>query len=353
MQSKDMYSRAFDLLKLLIETQSFSGEESPTAALIMNWLEEQGVTTSLSHNNIWAVNQYFDPDKPTILLNSHHDTVQPNKGYTRDPFKAQIEDGKLFGLGSNDAGAPLVSLLSTFVHFYDKKDLKFNLLVAATGEEESSGPNGLNSLLQELPELNFAIVGEPTQMQMAIAEKGLLVLDGYAPGIAGHAAHENTDNAIYNALDDINWIRKYTFPNESSLLGKVKMNVTQIDAGSAHNVVPAVCHFVVDIRVNEHYQNKEIFEFIQQHTQSKMVARSFHLNPSFIDPEHPVVKAGIKWGRETYGSPTLSDQSVLSCPSLKMGPGDSRRSHQADEFIFLKELEEGIDLYIKILNEIL
>lgn len=353
MQNNDRYNHALKLLKQLIETQSFSGEEEHTADLIRNWLEEQGVRTSLSHNNVWAVNKYFDPGKPTILLNSHHDTVQPNKGYSRDPFKAQTEDGKLYGLGSNDAGAPLVSLLSTFVHFYNQKDLNYNLLMAATGEEESSGPNGLNSLLEELPELSFAIVGEPTQMQMAIAEKGLLVLDGYAPGIAGHAAHENTDNAIYNALDDIHWIRNYSFPNESPLLGKVKMSVTQINAGSAHNVVPAECHFVLDIRVNEKYRNEELYEFIQAHTKSNMVARSFHLNPSFIDPNHPVVKAGEKWGRMTYGSPTLSDQSVLSCPSLKMGPGNSTRSHQANEFIFLRELEEGIDLYIKILNEIL
>ncbi|MBN2639042.1 MAG: M20 family metallo-hydrolase [Bacteroidales bacterium] len=353
MQKENLYNSALSLLKQLIETQSFSGEEDQTAGLINTWLQNYGVKTTITHNNVWAVNKYFSEDKPTILLNSHHDTVRPNKGYTRTPLKAEEENGKLFGLGSNDAGAPLVSLLNTFVYYYNKTDLKYNLVMAATGEEESSGPHGLNSLIKQLPEIDFAIVGEPTQMQMAIAEKGLLVLDGYAPGIAGHAAHENTDNAIYKALEDIHWIKNYHFQKISPLLGKVKMTVTQIEAGSEHNVVPAECHFVVDIRVNENYRNEEIFDFIQSNTKSNMVARSFNLNPSFISADHPVVLAGKKWGRETYGSPTLSDQSVLSCPSLKMGPGDSTRSHQADEFIYLNELKEGIDLYINILSEIL
>jgi acetylornithine deacetylase len=353
MQLTDLHNKALSLLKQLINTPSFSGQEEGTAAIIASWLDGQGIKAHISNHNVWAVNQHFNPDKPTILLNSHHDTVQPNKGYSHDPFHAHITDGKLYGLGSNDAGSSLVSLLSTFSFFYNKKNLKYNLVVAATAEEENSGALGLNSLLEELPQPDFAIVGEPTQMQMAIAEKGLLVLDGYAPGIAGHAAHDNTDNAIYKALADIDWIRKYQFPKESPLLGKVKMTVTQIDAGSEHNVVPATCHFVVDIRVNECYKNQEIFDLIQKNTKSEMMARSFNLNPSFINPNHPIVLAGKKWGREIYGSPTLSDQSVLSCPSLKMGPGDSRRSHQADEFIVIHEIEEGIHLYINILNDIL
>ena len=353
MKINELQNSALELLKKLIQTQSFSGEEDQTSRIIQDWLQQQGVEFFTSGNNVWAKNKYFDDSKPTVLLNSHHDTVKPNTSYTRDPFKAEILDGKLFGLGSNDAGGPLVSLLSLFVYYYSHKDLKYNMIVAATAEEESSGPNGLNSLLKELPEIDFAVVGEPTEMQMAIAEKGLLVLDGYAPGKPGHAAHDNTDNAIYNALDDIQWIRNYYFPKVSETLGKVKMTVTQIDAGQQHNVVPGTCHFVVDIRVNDLYQNKEVFEFVDAHTKSKMVARSFNLSSSSIDVNHEIVRAGVKYGKETYGSPTLSDQSVLSCPSLKMGPGDSHRSHSADEFIYVAEIEEAIDLYVKMFSEIL
>lgn len=353
MKINELQNSALELLKKLIQIQSFSGEEDQTSRIIQHWLQQQGVEFFTSGNNVWAKNKYFDDSKPTVLLNSHHDTVKPNTAYTCDPFKAEISDGKLFGLGSNDAGGPLVSLLSLFVYYYNHKDLKYNMIVAATAEEESSGPNGLNSLLKELPEIDFAVVGEPTEMQMAIAEKGLLVLDGYAPGKPGHAAHDNTDNAIYNALDDIQWIRNYYFPKVSETLGKIKMTVTQIDAGQQHNVVPGTCHFVVDIRVNDLYQNKEVFEFVDANTKSKMVARSFNLDSSSIDVNHPIVMAGLKYGRETYGSPTLSDQSVLSCPSLKMGPGDSRRSHSADEFIYVAEIEEAIDLYVKMFSEIL
>jgi len=353
METKELEHKAINLLKQLIQTPSLSGEEEKTSQLIQHWLGELGVDYFTANNNVWAKNKYFDASKPSILLNSHHDTVKPNSGYTKNPFYSQIIDDKLFGLGSNDAGGPLVSLLSLFVHYYDRNDLKYNIIIAATGEEESSGPKGLNSLLKDLPEIDFALVGEPTQMQMAIAEKGLLVLDAYAPGIAGHAAHENTVNAIYNALDDIQWIRNYEFPKVSEMLGKVKMTSTQIAAGTQHNVVPGSCHFVMDIRVNDLYQNHEVFEIVDKHTKSKMVARSFNLSSSAIDINHPIVQAGLKCGRNTYGSPTLSDQSVLSCPSLKMGPGDSKRSHSADEFIYLQEVKEGISLFIKIFDEIL
>jgi acetylornithine deacetylase len=353
MEINELQQNAIELLKQLIQTPSFSGEEDQTSRIIQGWLKQHGVEFFTSGNNVWAKNKYFDPAKPTVLLNSHHDTVKPNTAYTRDPFKAGITDNKLFGLGSNDAGGPLVSLLSLFVYYYGHKNLKYNLIVAATAEEESSGPNGLNSLLKELPEIDFAVVGEPTEMQMAVAEKGLLVLDGYAPGKPGHAAHDNTENAIYNALEDIIWIKNYDFPKISNMLGKVKMTVTQIEAGQQHNVVPGACHFVVDIRVNDMYQNKEVFDIVDAFTKSKMVARSFNLNSSSIDPNHPIIKAGVKYGRQTYGSPTLSDQSVLSCASLKMGPGDSHRSHSADEFIYVNEIEEAIDLFVKIFSEIL
>lgn len=353
MELKELEREAVSLLKALIQTRSFSGGEVGTCRLIQQWLSGFEVKYSTVNNNVWAKNKYFDVSKPTILLNSHHDTVKPNPGYTKNPFDAQVAGDKLFGLGSNDAGGALVSLLSLFIYYYNHRGLKYNIIVAATAEEESSGPKGLNSLLKDLPEIDFAVVGEPTQMQMAVAEKGLLVLDGYAQGKPGHAAHENFENAIYTALDDINWIRNYGFPKVSDILGKVKMTVTQVDAGEQHNVVPAVCHFVVDIRVNDLYQNREIFEFVDQHTKSKMVARSFNLNSSAIDVGHPVVLAGLKYGRKTYGSPTLSDQSVLSCHSLKMGPGDSLRSHSADEFIYLKEVKDAIQIFIKIFSEIL
>ena len=348
-----LHEKATELLKKLITTQSFSGEEDQTALLIIQYLESFGIKTNRIKNNVWATNKHFDSSKPSILLNSHHDTVKPNKGYTNDPFDAKVEDGKLYGLGSNDAGGCLVSLLSLFAHFYESENLKYNLIIAATAEEESSGTNGLRSILEDLPPFEFAVVGEPTQMQLAIAEKGLLVIDGYAPGKAGHAAHENTENAIYNALEDIQWIKSYAFPKVSEVLGKVKMSVTQINAGSQHNVVPADCHFVMDVRVNEHYSNQEVFAIIDQHTKSRMEARSFRLNSSSIPLDHPIVQAGIALGRSTYGSPTLSDQANLSCPSLKLGPGDSTRSHQANEYIYLSEIEEGVDIYIKLFKTIL
>jgi len=351
---KEEYHKAVKLLQDLIETSSFSEEEHETAALIENWLKtDHNISTNRSKNNVWAVNKYFDAKKPTILLNSHHDTVKPNKGYTNDPFEAFIEGDKLFGLGSNDAGGCLVCLITVFAHFYAQKDLKYNLVLAATAEEESSGPNGLNSILEIIPEIDFAIVGEPTEMHLAIAEKGLLVLDAHAHGIAGHAAHENTENAIYNAIEDINWINTYSFPKVSDQLGKVKMSVTQVNAGQQHNLVPARCHFVIDVRVNEAYSNKEVFDIISANTKSELKARSFNLNSSSIHIDHPVVQAGISLGRETYGSPTLSDQSVLSCTSLKLGPGVSSRSHSSNEYICLSEIEEGIKLYKQILSKIL
>ncbi len=341
------------LLRSLIKISSFSGEEDRTKAQLKSFLEKRKIKVFESKNNIWASNKHFSVNKPTILLNSHHDTVRPNEGYTRDPFDAKIENAKLFGLGSNDAGASLVSLLALFLFFYERDDLNFNLLYAATAEEESSGLNGLNSILQYLPKIDFAVVGEPTEMQLAIAEKGLLVIDAVAPGIAGHAAHTNTENAIYNAVKDIDWIRNYEFSKISESLGKVKMTVTHIIAGQAHNVVPGECKFVIDVRVTDQYTNQEVFEIIDKNTMSNVKARSFNLNSSSIDPNHAIVRAGVELGRKTYGSPTLSDQSVLNCPSLKLGPGKSTRSHQANEFIKLDEIDEAIDLYIKIFEKIL
>ena len=352
---------AIALLKSLIETPSFSSEEDQTALLIENWFTQNNIPFERENNNVWAFNKYFDKNKPTLLLNSHHDTVKPNQGYTKDPFKAIVEDGKLFGLGSNDAGGCLVSLLATFVHFYSNENLPYNIVMVASAEEESSGKKGLNSVLKHLPELECAIVGEPTLMQLAIAEKGLLVLDVIVKGTASHAAHNNPDNPIYNAIPVIEWFNSYQFEKISEVLGPVKMTVTQISAGKQHNVVPAECHLVVDIRVNDCYSNQEIIDTVspptreggvKKETQEVFVTpRSMHLNASSIPVNHGLVQAGIALGRTTYGSPTLSDQSVLSCQSLKLGPGETLRSHSADEFIFINEIEEGIQLYIKILTD--
>ncbi len=349
----ELSEKAKQLLIDLINTPSFSGEEDGTANLIEVFFKNQGVIYQRDQHNVWAVNEDFDKEKPSILLNSHHDTVKPNKGYTRNPYKAAIEEGKIFGLGSNDAGGCLVSLMATFCHFYSKKNLNYNLILLASAEEENSGKNGIRSMVPKLPEINFAIIGEPTLMNLAIAEKGLLVLDCYAHGTAGHAAHSRGDNSIYKAMKAIQWFESFKLPRISETLNDTKMTVTQIDAGSQHNVVPATCHFVVDIRVNDLYSNKEVLDLVKEHVEVAVKERSLNLNSSSIAKDHEVVLSGISVGREVYGSPTLSDQSNLSCPSLKLGPGDSLRSHTADEFIFENEIDEGIELYIKILKGIL
>lgn len=343
---------AIQLLQQLIATPSFSKEEDKTADILETFLKEKGVDVKRHLNNVWAKNKLFDEAKPTILLNSHHDTVKPNKGYTKDPFTPSVEDGKLYGLGSNDAGGPLVSLLTTFLHFYDKP-LTHNLIFAATAEEEISGKNGIEALLPLLGNIDFAIVGEPTQMQLAIAEKGLMVLDCVTHGKSGHAAREEGVNAIYEAIPDIEWFRTYKFPKVSPLLGPVKMSVTIIHSGSQHNIVPDICEFVVDVRVNECYTNDEVLEIITKSVKCNVNARSTRLQPSFIAEEHPIVQAGKELGLTVYGSPTLSDSALMRFPSLKVGPGDSARSHIADEYIFVKEIEEGIDTYINMLKKIL
>lgn len=350
---KVLKNEAIELLKELIKTQSFSGEEQETAQLIMQWFTQQNIPFETSRYNVWAVNKHYDASKPTILLNSHHDTVRPNKGYTNNPLDAFVEEGKLFGLGSNDAGGCLVSLLAAFTHFYKQENLVYNLVIVASAEEESSGPNGLNSMLSIIPEIDVAIVGEPTQMEMAVSEKGLLVIDGKSIGEPGHAAHGLGVNSIYQAMKDIEWIQSYKFPKTSKSLGEVRMTVTQINAGRQHNVIPAECDFVVDVRVTDAYSNQEVLTIIQEHTVCDLQARSLRLNSSSIPQDHKIVQAGIAMGRKTYGSATLSDQAVLSCPSVKMGPGDTHRSHSADEFIYLKEIEEGIEIYVALLTKVM
>jgi len=351
---QELTHNAVELLKKLIETPSFSSEEDQTALHIEKWFKKFGVDYKRTKNNVWAVNKNFDQSKPTLLLNSHHDTVKPNNGYTKDPFKAIVEDGKLYGLGSNDAGGCLVSLIATFTYFYNHKDLKYNLVLVASAEEESSGPNGLNSMLSLIPKIDVAIVGEPTLMNLAVAEKGLVVFDAVVEGTPSHAAHPNDDNAIYNTIPVLQWFKDYKFEKTSSLLGDVKMTVTQIKAGSQHNAVPADVDLVIDVRVNDKYTNAEIVEILQKEAPCESItARSLRLNSSSIPLDHDLVKAGIEIGRTTYGSPTLSDQAVLTCPSLKLGPGDSTRSHSADEFIYLNEIEEGIKIYIELLNRVI
>ena len=341
------------LLQQLISIQSFSREESQTADAIVDFLADRNIKTHRKLNNIWAYNLHFDAAKPTILLNSHHDTVKPNPGYTRDPYAPEIEEGKLFGLGSNDAGGCLVSLIATFLYFHDQEDLSYNLCLAATAEEEISGVNGIECVLPELGEMEFAIVGEPTLMNLAIAERGLLVLDCTVHGRAGHAAREEGDNAIYKALKDMEWFRNYRFSKVSSVFGPLKMSVTIINAGSQHNVVPAICTFTVDVRVTDAYTNEEVLKIIRNNVDCEVKPRSTRLKPSSIDIAHPFVQSGIKLGRSTYGSPTTSDQALLSIPSVKIGPGDSARSHMANEYVFVNEIAEGIQLYIEMLKPVI
>ncbi len=339
-----------DFLKELIKIPSLSREEDGTRRRFASLLAGYGIPFEVLENNIWCKNLHYSDSKPVILLNSHHDTVKPNVSYTRDPFKAEIEDGRLYGLGSNDAGGPLVALLATFLHFYTRKDLPFNLIFATTAEEEISGRNGIELLLPHLPRLDLAIVGEPTLMDMAVAEKGLMVLDCTARGVAGHAAREEGINAIYEAFRDIEWFRTYTFPKVSETLGKVKMTVSVIQAGTQHNVVPDTCNFVVDVRATDAYTLAETLDIIRENVQSEVTPRSVRLHPSGISLHHPIVQRGISLGMKPYGSPTLSDQALIPYPSIKIGPGDSARSHTADEFIYVEEIQNGVEKYIALLE---
>lgn len=340
------------ILSNLINIQSLSKEEEQAAAYIEQILTENGVEFNRDLNNVWAANKYFDAQKYTILLNSHLDTVKPNKGYTKPPYNAHLEDGKLYGLGSNDAGGALITLLGTFLHFYNVADLPFNLVFAASAEEEISGKNGMEYLYPRLPKIDFAIVGEPTLLDIAIAERGLMVLDVKAKGQSGHAARQEGVNAITKAIEDINWFNTFQFPKSSDEIGPVGMAVTVINAGSQHNVVPAECDFVVDVRVNDQYTNQEVLDIIKSGVNSEVTARSTRLNSSGVNANHPIREVAKTLNIHTYGSPTLSDQALMPCQSIKMGPGDSARSHTADEYIFVKELEEAIPKYILVLTEL-
>jgi acetylornithine deacetylase/succinyl-diaminopimelate desuccinylase-like protein len=354
MLKENKHIEAIALLKQLIAIPSFSKEEDGTAAVLEGYLRSRDISVSRLQNNIWAKNRHFDATKPTILLNSHHDTVKPNKAYTLDPFSPMVKEGKLFGLGSNDAGGCLVSLIATFIHYYGQEGLSHNLVLAATAEEEISGDNGIELLLPSLGQIAFGIVGEPTKMQLAVAEKGLLVLDCLSHGKAGHAAREEGENAIYKALTAIEWFRTYKAAKVSDLLGPVKMSVTVIDTDNrAHNVVPSQCHFVVDVRVNELYAFEELLDLIREAVSCEVNPRSLRMRSSSIPMDHPIVRSGLRQGRTCYGSPTTSDKALMPFPALKTGPGDSARSHTADEYIYLEEIEKGIEGYIELLRPVL
>lgn len=364
MNKKDLHTITGDAVKLLqqlIAIPSLSKQEDKTGDLIESFFKERGVTVHRLMNNLWAANRNFDANKPSILLNSHHDTVAANSKYTRDPHNATIEDGKLYGLGSTDAGASLVSLMAAFIYFYEDTELPYNIVFAASAEEEISGWDGIEKLFDDETfaacfnhSSSFAIVGEPTQLELAIAEKGLLVLDCVAHGRAGHAARDEGDNAIYKAMKAIEWFKSYRFEKISPMLGEVKMTVTSINTeNKAHNVVPPQCSFVVDIRVTELYEHEQVIATIKEHLDVEIAPRSTRLRSSCIDIKHPVVIAGIKLGKTTYGSPTASDQALIPLPSLKCGPGFSGQSHSADEFIELRWISEAVEFYTKLLGEVL
>ena len=346
----ELTSACTGLLSELIAVPSFSGEEQAAAAVLTDFLSSRGLACQHIGNNLIVRQDNFHPDRPTLLLNSHLDTVRPQSGWRHDPFTPTLEDGRLYGLGSNDAGGPLVSLLAVFLYFNEKKNLPWNVIFAATAEEEISGENGITAVLPELGQIDLAIVGEPTGMRLAIAERGLMVLDCVAHGRSGHAARDEGDNAITHALRDIEWFHNYSFAQVSPFLGPVKMTVTMIEAGTQHNVVPEQCRFVVDVRTTEAYSHEQVLETIRRHVRSEVRPRSVRLRPSGLEESHPFVQAAKKLGIPLFGSATLSDQALLPMPSVKIGPGDSARSHTADEYIELEEIRQGVRLYCALLD---
>lgn len=342
--------KGIELLQQLVSIPSFSREENQTAALIEQFLLAEGLTPQRVGNNIWCTHDSYNPKWPTVLLNSHHDTVKPVSGWESNPFDGHIKNGRITALGSNDAGASLVALIMTFLYFKDSPPREFNLLLAASAEEEISGKGGVELLRDQLPPISVGIVGEPTQMQMAIAERGLIVVDAEVKGRAGHAAREVGVNAIYLALPEIEKLKNYQFDKISSLLGPVKIAITQIQAGVQHNVVPDLCSFVLDIRTQEHYTNEEVIRELQQITQADLRPRSLRLNASGISEEHPLVVAGKSLRMTTFGSATLSDQALWPFDTIKIGCGDSARSHTAGEYIEIEEFNQGLETYIALIK---
>ena len=348
---KQYVDDAIELLQQLIATPSVSRDEGAAADVMETFMDRWGLPHGREGNNLWVGCPDWNDQRPTIMLNAHIDTVKPVASWTRDPFKPQIEDGRLYGLGSNDCGGGLVALLQAYRIMKDRQR-SYNLLYVVSAEEEISGKDGFSRVLPLLPPVDVAIVGEPTGMQPAIAEKGLMVIDGYAYGTSGHAARNEGVNAIYEALDDLTWLRDYRFRKESRLLGRTKMSVTVVEAGTQHNVVPDKLHFVIDVRPNEFYQNEYIFRFLQKKMKKcELKARSFRLHSSMIAEDHPLVQKCVAMGMKPFGSPTLSDQALMPFPPFKLGPGESSRSHSADEFICLSEIEQAIQTYVTLLEE--
>ena len=348
-EKRQYVNDAVELLKALIAIPRISRNEAIASNLIEEWMTNWGLNPKREANNLWAVADNYNEAKPTLLLNAHIDTVKPVQTWTRNPHQPSIEDDRLYGLDSNDCGGGLVTLMQVYRILKDS-DRQYNLVFVASAEEEVSGKNGIERVLPLLPKIDVAIVGEPTGMQPAIAEKGLMVIDGYAKGVSGHAARNEGVNAIYEALDDLMWLRDYHFRKESPLLGATKMTVTQVESGTQHNVIPDVLHFVIDVRTNEFYQNEYVFAFLQkQMKRCELKVRSFRLHSSSIAEDHPLVKRCTDLGLKPFGSPTLSDQALMPFPSFKLGPGESARSHSADEFICISEIEQALETYLKII----
>ncbi|MCD8203469.1 MAG: M20 family metallo-hydrolase [Prevotella sp.] len=349
MKQTDYLHDAITLLRQLIVVPSVSRDEAKAADILEKTINSYGFAVNREGNNVWVISNDFNSEKPTLLLNAHIDTVKPTTSWTRDPFSPDIESNVLYGLGSNDCGGGLVSLLQAF-RFITSHEQKYNMIYLASAEEEVSGVNGIRKVLPMLPNITVAIVGEPTSMQPAIAEKGLMVVDAIAKGVSGHAARSEGVNAIYEALDDLEWLRNYRFEKVSDLLGETLMNVTIINAGTQHNVIPDECHFTIDIRTNEYYNNEDVFEYLCSKLKSELKARSFHLHSSCISKDNPLIQRCVALGMKPFGSPTLSDQALLRFPSFKLGPGESARSHSANEFIKISEISDAIDTYIRLLD---
>ena len=348
---QDLNKKAEILLKKLISIKSFSFKEDKTAEYLENWFKENDIKTYRSVNNVYAYNKNFQQNKPTLLLNSHHDTVEPNDGYTNDPYEPITKDGKLYGLGSNDAGISLVCLIMVFIHFYERENLNFNIIILASAEEERSGENGIKSVIPLLPKIDLAIIGEPTKMDVAIAEKGLIVFDLIVKGESSHAAHKNDKNPIVKSSEIIRQISNMTFSKTSDLLGNVKLTVTQINAGVQHNVIPSDVKIVLDARINDKYSNNDIFNYLKQNLDCEVKPRSLDLYSSSISRNHKIILAADNLNFKKYGSPTLSDQAKIDCKSIKLGPGDSLRSHTANEFVYVNEIKDGINKYILLIEE--